>query len=138
MDFLANAFAKLGREDTTLVYVGTDFGYEKRLKVIVAYLDIYDKVVFTGGLYGKDKLEALVDADVAVFPSRAEQGLPFAGLEAIMCGTPIIVTENTGAGEDVKRIGGGYAVEFGDRKQLAALIERLIDRDNLEGYWYRY
>jgi len=131
LDFLAKAFSKIQREDVALVFVGTDFGFEQRLKVILAYLEICDKTIFAGGLYGQDKLEALVDADVAVFPSRAEQGLPFAGLEAIMCGTPIIVTEDTGAGEDVKRMGGGYTVEFGDTKMLTSLIERMLDNNEI-------
>jgi glycosyltransferase involved in cell wall biosynthesis len=47
---------------------------------------------------------------VAVFPSRAEQGLPFAALEAIMCGTPVIVADGTGAAEDVRKMGAGLVV----------------------------
>lgn len=39
--------------------------------------------------------------------------------EAVLCGTPIIVTEHTGSGEDVKRIDAGYTVKFDDVEGLA-------------------
>jgi glycosyltransferase involved in cell wall biosynthesis len=107
LDFLVKAFAMLNDENAVLVLVGEDMGFRKTLEKLVSDLGIKDKVIFTGGLYGQEKLEALVDADVAAFPSRAEQGLPFAALEAIMCGTPIIVTDGTGAAEDVKKMGAG-------------------------------
>lgn len=108
LDFLVKAFARLNQEDTVLVMVGEDMGFKKTLVKMVDDLGVQDKVIFTGGLYGQDKLEALVDADVAVFPSRAEQGLPFAALEAIMCGTPIIVSRGTGATDDIYKMRCGY------------------------------
>jgi glycosyltransferase involved in cell wall biosynthesis len=89
-------------------------------------LDIADEVIFTGYISGRDKLEFLVDCDVCVFPSRAEQGLPFAALEAIMCGTPIIVTDGTGAAEDVKKMECGLIVQFGDEKGFAINIDYLL------------
>ena len=107
LDFLVKAFAMLNDENAVLVLVGEDMGFRKTLEKLVNDLNIKNAVIFTSGLYGQEKLEALVDADVAVFPSRAEQGLPFAALEAIMCGTPIIVTDGTGAAEDVKKMGAG-------------------------------
>ncbi len=110
LDFLVKAFAKMHDDKAVLVLVGEDMGFRKTLEKLVDDLSINDKVLFTGGLYGQEKLEALVDADVAVFPSRAEQGLPFAALEAIMCDTPVIVTDGTGAAEDVKKMGAGLVV----------------------------
>jgi glycosyltransferase involved in cell wall biosynthesis len=129
LDFLVKAFARLNSNDAVLVLVGEDMGFKPTLDKLVAELGIQDKVIFTGGLYGQEKLEALVDADVAVFPSRAEQGLPFAALEAIMCGTPIIVSDGTGAADDVRKIhdvASGYLVKFGDEQGLLVLFRRLI------------
>ena len=95
---------------------------------MVKDLGIRDKVLFAGYLGGKDKFEALVDADVAVFPSRAEQGLPFAALEAIMCGTDIIVTEGTGATEDVRKLAPlPIVVEFNDIDKLSYRIGQVLD-----------
>lgn len=110
LDFLVESFARLKREDAVLVLVGPDGGYEKTLRKMVVGLGIEDKVIFTGYLGGADKLEALVDADIAVFPSRAEQGLPFAALEAIMCGTAVIVTHGTGSAQDVQKMACGWSV----------------------------
>jgi len=39
-----------------------------------------------------------------------------------LCKTPIIVTSNTGTGEDVKRIKAGYLVDFDDDEGLAETI----------------
>src|SRR5207245_11567707 len=84
------------------------------------------KVRFTGFLGGEDKLAALVDADVVVQTSRYEQGA-WAPFEAVLCGTPIVVSRNSGAGEDVKRIDAGYLVDFGDRAELRDTLAYVLD-----------
>lgn len=127
LDFLVKSFAKLNRDDTVLVLVGSDGGYEKTLRTMVKDLGIEDRVLFTGYLGGTDKLEALVDADVAVFPSRAEQGLPFAALEAIMCDTPVIVADGTGAAEDIKRMGCMGVAEFRGEVPLAFCMSLYLE-----------
>ncbi|GAI33437.1 unnamed protein product, partial [marine sediment metagenome] len=81
--------------DTLLVFVGPDDGYLPALKKLVKELMIEEKVLFTGPLFGKEKLEAYVDADVYVLPSSYEIfGLTV--LEACACGTPVVVTEACG------------------------------------------
>ncbi len=96
-DLLVKAFARLVGEgsDTQLVVVGPDDGYLPALKKLVKELGIEERVLFTGPLYGKEKLEAYVDADVYVLPSSYEIfGLTV--LEACVCGTPVVVTEACG------------------------------------------
>lgn len=127
LDFLVKSFAKLEYKNAVLILVGQDMGFKKTLDIMIDNLGIRDKVIFTGGLYGQDKLEALVDADVAVFPSRAEQGIPFAAIEAIMCNIPVIVTDGTGAAEDLRKMKVGYIVKFGDIDELSQGIETLLD-----------
>ena len=128
VDFLTESFSELLqlKEDVILVFVGPDDGYKSQLEQIISTLNIADKVLFTGFLSGDDKLSALVDADVVIQTSRHEQGA-WAPFEAILCGTPIIVTEHTGAGEDVKEIDAGYLAEFGNKKALAQLIVRVLE-----------
>jgi glycosyltransferase involved in cell wall biosynthesis len=53
------------------------------------------RVTFPGPLYGKEKLEALVDADLLVLPSRYES-FGNAAAEAVACGTPVLVTDQCG------------------------------------------
>ena len=129
IDFLVESFYELtkDRDDVILVIVGPDDGYKSTLEALIDKLNLSDKVLFTGFLGGEEKLSALVDADVLVQTSRYEQGLSFPSFEAIMCNTPIIVSKNTGASEDVKRINAGYLVEFGDKKELTTIIQKILD-----------
>jgi len=125
--FLVESFDELAkwRNDVTLVIVGNDDGYKSTLEKLIDKLNLSDKVLFTGFLGGAEKISALVDADVIVQTSRYEQGA-WAPFEAVLCGTPIIVTKHTGAGEDVKRLDAGYLVEFSNKKELAELILRIL------------
>ena len=50
--------------------------------------------------------------------------MPF---EAVLCGTPIIVSENTYASENVKDIDAGYLVEYGNKEELARTIQHVFD-----------
>lgn len=132
LDFLVDAFAKLKeRKDLVLVLAGTDMGFKKELDAQIERLGIQDRVIFTGYISGRDKLEYLVDCDVCVFPSRAEQGLPFAALEAIMCNTPIIVADGTGSAEDLRKMECGMLVSQGNISQLACSIKIAIGRDGI-------
>ena len=127
LDFLMESFDELAkwRSDVILVIVGNDDGYKSTLEKLIDKLNLSDKVLFTGFLGGAEKISALVDADVIVQTSRYEQGA-WAPFEAVLCGTPIIVTKHTGAGEDVKRLDAGYLVEFSNKKELAELILRIL------------
>jgi glycosyltransferase involved in cell wall biosynthesis len=128
LDILAEGFAALaGRQaDARLVIVGNDDGYRAELERVINKLGIAARVIFTGFMSGRDKLEALVDADVVVQTSRYEQGA-WAPFEAVLCGTPIVVSDNSGAGEDVRRIDGGYLAVFGDAGDLADKIGYVLE-----------
>lgn len=58
-------------------------------------LGLNDKVLFTGPLYKKNKLEAYIDAYVYVLPSVFE-AFPNTVIESCACGTPTILTESCG------------------------------------------
>lgn len=128
LDFLVESFAELAklRSDVILAIVGNDDGYKPTLDALIGRLGLSSKVLFTGFLSGEEKLSALVDADVFIQVSRYEQGA-WAPIEAVLCGTPIIVTGHTGTGEDVKRLDAGYLVEFGNTEELAGLIMKILE-----------
>ena len=71
--------------------VGPDEGFLPLLKKLITDLDIEDKVLFTGPLYGQEKFSAYIDADVYVLPSVYEI-FGITVLEACACGTPVIVS----------------------------------------------
>ncbi len=44
-----------------------------------------------------------------------------------MCDTPIIVSKNTGGGENVRKFDAGYLVEYGNKKELIDTINYILD-----------
>ena len=127
-DFLIKGFAEAlkFRPDLFLILVGPDDGHMEECKKIVNELNISSNVLFTGFLGGEHKNSALLDADIVVQLSRFEQGA-WAPLEGVLCKTPIIVTADTGTGEDVKRIKAGYLVDFDNNEMLANTIINILN-----------
>ncbi len=126
LDLLARAFADIARStaDVRLVVVGPDGGYRPALEKLLTSLGISDRVLLTGTLYGRDKLQAYVDADVYVLPSSYEIfGITI--LEACACGIPVVVTDRCGIA-DVIHEQAGLAVPF-DKEALSRAIVRLLD-----------
>ena len=109
-----------------LVVIGQDDGYKDILLSQVRDRLVSDRVLFTGFLGGVEKLSALVDADVLVQPSRNEAGAR-PSLEAILCGTPVIVSRDTGAGREIAKFDGGLLFDYGDANSLADTIQSIID-----------
>jgi glycosyltransferase involved in cell wall biosynthesis len=126
-DFLIRGFAKLLERGVKarLVLVGPDNGHMEECKQLAKDLGAADHVLFTGFLYAEKKQSALVDADIVAQLSRQEQGA-WAPFEAVLCGTPIVVTDHTGAGEDVKRIDAGWTVRFDDVEDLASRLQWML------------
>ena len=126
LHLLAGAFADLCRlrTDVRLVITGPDDGYLSSLKKLVAELEIGDRVVFTGPLYGREKLKAYIDADVYVLPSSYEIfGITI--LEAWACGKPVIVTDRCGLADVVKGRA-GLVVRY-DKVQLRDALSEMLD-----------
>jgi glycosyltransferase involved in cell wall biosynthesis len=127
VDFLVKAVAMLGRPDVLLVVAGHVQADELEfLSKLSVQHEVQDKVIFTGLLTDMKRLAAYRDADVTVFPSEKEVfGLsPF---ESIMCGTPAIVSDDSGACEIMSRAGAGDPVEYGNSIELAGAIARMLD-----------
>lgn len=128
LDFLIKSFSELITEipDVILVLAGPDDGYESECRLLISKLNLSDKVIFPGYLNGTMKLSAYVDADVLVYPSIFEIfGLvPF---EAILCGTPVIVTDDCGCGELIRESKSGYLVEYGDVDSLKEKMRTILE-----------
>lgn len=92
---------------------------------MVSDLSLEREVVFTGPLYGKDKLSAYRNADVLVYPSVYEN-FPSVPLEAVACGTPVLVTESSGCAGVFKKIGVQNSVQYGDVAALGRKIEDIL------------
>ncbi len=125
IDVLVKAFSMLGATDATLVIAGNDMRFKHQIANIVRETGVSSQVLFTGLLTGNDKLAAYRDADVLVYPAIHEIfGLvPF---EAMMCGTPVIVTDDCGCGEIIGDKGIGYLVKYNDIKDLRDRIAEVL------------
>ncbi len=128
LDFLVESFKLLRqfRQDVVLVMMGAGGDYWDGVHKLVAQLGLTEHVVFTGFLAGQEKMSALQDADVIVQPSRYEQGVrPL--FEALLCNTPGICTKHTGAGEQVAEFKAGALVTFGDKRELASMMNAALE-----------
>jgi glycosyltransferase involved in cell wall biosynthesis len=132
VDILVKAFANVAEKltDVKLVIVGPDDGYLGELERLIKALKIENDVLIMGPLYGKDKLAAYIDTDVYVLPSRYET-FPMSVLEAVACGSPVILSENCGvAGYFKDKVG---LVVKPDSKHLeGALFEMLLNQERQE------
>ena len=81
---------------------------------------------FMGLLQGAERIELLADADLVVYPSEHEI-FGLVPLEALLVGTPVVVSDDSGCGEVVRQVGGGLVVP-GRVADLARAIDRLLAR----------
>lgn len=114
------------RNDIKLVIMGPDEGEYNSLMKLVTDLNIPKKVVFTGYISGVKKLSIIKESDICIQSSRYEQGAG-APFEAVLCGTPILVSDNSGAGQDVKRIDAGFLFNYGNKFSLAENIDSILN-----------
>ena len=104
---------------------------EARLRRYAVALGIAPRVTFVGPVFGEDKVNLMAGADVMLLPSYSE-GLPYALLEAMAAGLPVIATP-VGAIPDVvihgthghlvpprsgKAIAEALALMAGDRERI--------------------
>jgi glycosyltransferase involved in cell wall biosynthesis len=131
LDTLLRAWAGASSRDRgALVLVGPDWrGGRARLEGLASHLGIADSVFFFGFVSGKEKWDVLQSTDVFVHPSRWE-GAPFAVLEAMLAGKPLLLTPPADPSGLVAQAGAGVVVVSADdavRDALARLLEANAD-----------
>jgi glycosyltransferase involved in cell wall biosynthesis len=116
--------------DARLIVAG-DGPEAEGLRRCATALGIGSRVSFVGAVFGDAKIRLLAMSDVAVLPSYAE-GLPYALLEAMAAGRPVLATP-VGAIPDVATDGThGYLVAPRDPAAIAEAIGKLAgDREGL-------
>lgn len=126
IDLLIDAFSELIKEldNVMLVLVGPNDGYLLNLKNKIHKLNLTDKVLIAGPMYGREKLKAFVDADVYVLPSIYET-FPMTILEAFACGTPVVTTESCGIADIILSNHAGLVSRY-NKKELKECISKII------------
>lgn len=125
LNLLIRAFNQIKDDKLKLVIAGPDDHYLKRLKKLISDLGLEESIILTGPLYGFDKFEALVDADVFILPSNEYESFGMAAAEAIACGTPVVVTSNCGISEWIDSKSG--LIVQADEKKLKNAIMKILD-----------
>jgi len=137
IDVLLHAFAKMIKDskvNATLVVAGPDDGFLKECLSIVKTYEI-SNVIFTGQLDGMERIDAYVDADVVVIPSRYES-FSIVVLEAYACGKPVVASRVGGLKDLVVDKETGVLVEPGDvnglsRAIMAILLDNKVEKRGL-------
>lgn len=122
---LVAAFAQAAAANARLVIIGADQGELGRVRRAVERYRLQAEVLLTGVISGRQRLEALADADLVVYPGKDEI-FGLVPLEALLCGTPVIVAGDCGCGELISRFGGGEVVPAGEVAALAAAIAQML------------
>lgn len=116
---LLEAFSRLRGCDTELILIGHSTTRGMRL-----YLEAWQKRDCRIRIAPGDPLPHLQRASVYVHPSY-EDGFSYAPMEAIACGVPAIVTEDTGMKEHIQPGVNGYIVPTGDWEALLDQLKSL-------------
>lgn len=130
---VVEAFSRLDLPSAQLVLTGNDLGGLREAQARVRDRGIEGRTHITGLLRGIDRLHAMADANVVVYPS-SDEVFGLVPCEALMAGTPVIVGSDSGCAEVIGATGGGLTVEPGDAGALAAAMEQVL-RD--AGHWRR-
>lgn len=128
VDVLVRAFGELSRHesDLELVIAGPDDGDLPSIKNLASTLGCDGRVRYTGALSGRAKLAAYVDSDVFVLPSRYDI-FGLVAFEALMAGTPVVVTDMCGTADLIKSRGMGYIARADDSNDLASIIAKALN-----------
>jgi glycosyltransferase involved in cell wall biosynthesis len=127
VDLLARAFARLPGDDLRLVIAGSEMGAGDFARQAVRQAGVEARTLFTGLLEGRARLEALADADAVAYATEQEI-FGLVPLEALLCGSPVVVADDSGCGELVRATGGGRIVPAGDESALAEALKDLLSR----------
>ena len=121
LDAFASALQRLS-EPVVLFIIGPEKKrYSGYLQNLVQKLGLLKNVIFTGAIYDPvNKYSALASADILLLTSRFE-GFPLVVLEAMACGTPVLVTPGTNVAEIVNKYKIGFVCNL-DRSAIAETI----------------
>ena len=126
--FAIEAMVKLPDARLALIGEGED---RDRLEKLAHELGVGDRVHFLGSLPHSEIAHYLQAADVAVLPSSSE-GLANAWIEALACGTPLVITETGGAREVLRSAVVGRIVERNANAIATAIHELLVSPPHRE------
>jgi len=129
LDLLLPAFARLKRDDVSLVLAGPGpEDYVQSLRARAAELGIASRVIFSGMMAGPRRIAAFVDADLFVLPSYQENfGLVV--IESLAARTPVVISDQVNIHRQITSAAVGEVVRTNVDELSAALARWLGDAD---------
>ncbi|MDP1526742.1 MAG: glycosyltransferase family 4 protein [Rhodocyclaceae bacterium] len=126
--FLLDAFAQLGRHDLHLLIVG-EGPMQSPIKEKIAALGITHRVTLTGQRTDPECwLQAM---DIFCLPSYANEGVPQAILQAMLCALPIVTTPVGAILEAVRDGESALVTPPKDATAIATAIDRIVSNPEL-------
>lgn len=126
IQYLLQSFKELNLKNANLVIIG---GMADGKDILKQHEGLFEYIPF---LHHEEIVKHYQDADIFVLPSLLDS-FAMVVLEAMACGTPVIVSENTGAKDLIKEGENGYIIPIMDTE---ALKEKILwcynNRDKLE------
>lgn len=98
---------------------------EEQLLQLIKRKRLEGCVKLLGSLHGKEKADFLRAADVFMFPSYHREGLPYAILESLAAGTPVVASRVAGIPDVVIDGQHGVLIDVKDPGQIVEAIRRL-------------
>lgn len=131
MELLIPAMARLNIPNVVLVAVGPDSltGYRATVESMIREHRVGDRVVLTGMLQGRDKLAALVDADLLALPSFHEN-FGVVVVEALACNCPVLVSNQVYLQREIEGAGVGGVCGL-TVESVALELRRWLTEDSL-------
>jgi glycosyltransferase involved in cell wall biosynthesis len=127
LDVLIPAFARAKLDDALLVIAGPDRdGYEPAVRKMIADEGIVDRVLFTGMLHGRERIEAYVDADLFALTSHQEN-FGITVIEAMACGCPVLISDQVNIHADVSAAAAGVVTTLNPEEVRQRLESYLAD-----------
>jgi glycosyltransferase involved in cell wall biosynthesis len=124
---LIPAFARAKLDDALLVIAGPDRdGYEPAVRKMIADEGIVDRVLFTGMLHGRERIEAYVDADLFALTSHQEN-FGITVIEAMACGCPVLISDQVNIHADVSAAAAGVVTTLNPEEVRQRLESYLAD-----------
>jgi glycosyltransferase involved in cell wall biosynthesis len=132
LEFLLKGFSgflEKGNREVILVMVGPKGNSWRKTMRLITKLELSESTKWIDFLDNHAKMEAYAGAELFVTTPNFRSGAVLTLVEALLCGKPIIVTDEIG---EIPRLAGidECVIQYGDIEGLARLMERMLsDRE---------
>ncbi len=104
---------------------------KEKAKLLCSETGIKDSVKFLGYLKDQKKINFLCNGDIFLFPSHYQEGMPYALLEAMAAGLPVIASSTGGVTEIIEQNKNGFLIQPQEPNKLAQAINSLLKDQRL-------